>query len=282
MDDAITRLRAAYDPAPELEWARLADRLHARLEYEVTSHALERHLPPPPARVLDAGGGPGRYTIDLATKGYTVTLLDLSPALLDYARARIAEADPRVAANVQAVVEGSIADLSAFGDGEFDAVLCLGGVISHLTDRGPRRQTLGELRRVAKPGAPLFISAMNRLSGYRGAVQWLDQFDRIFPPDDGFSELLNGAKVYEFLPEEFASELAEAGLATETVYGSTGIAAHLSESSLEALRRSPERWRRWHAAFLATCDHPSIVGLSPHLLAVCRARQAPGVQIRHT
>ncbi len=174
-------------------------------------------------------------------------------------------------------MEGSIADLSAFGDGEFDAVLCLGGVLSHLTDRAPRRRALGELRRVARPDAPLFVSAMNRLSGYRGAVQWLDDFDRIFPTDDGYSELLNGATVYEYLPEEFATELAEAGLHVETVYGSTGIAAHLSESSFEALRRDPEQWRRWHLAFLATCDHPSIVGLSPHLLAVCHRHRSSGL-----
>ena len=270
MDEATTRTRAAYDRAPETEWVRLTERLHARLEYEVTTHALRRHLPPPPAWLLDAGGGSGRYTIDLAAQGYLVTLLDLSPALLDFARARIAEAGPRVEEHVQRVIEGSIADLSVFSDAEFDSVVCLGGVISHLTDRGVRRQALGELRRVAKPGALILVSAMNRLSGYRGAVQWLDEFDRIFPPGDGYSELLNGARVYEFLPEEFASELAAAGLTAETVYGSTGIAAHLSESSLDTLRRSPERWQRWHDAFIATCDHPSIVGLSPHLLAVCR------------
>lgn len=282
MDETTAKIRAAYDQAPELEWTRLTERLHARLEYEVTTYALGRHLPPTPARLLDAGGGPGHYTIDLAAQSYVVTLLDLSPALLDFARARIAEAGPTVAANVQAVVEGSLVDLSAFRDAEFDVVLCLGGVLSHLTDKGARRRALGELKRVAKPGAPLFISAMNRLSGYRGAVQWLDDFDRIFPTGNGYSELLNGARVYELWPEEFASELAEAGLTPETMYGSTGIAAHLPEAQLEALRRSPERWQRWHEAFLATCDHPSIVGLSPHLLAVCRPSKAPGVGIRHT
>jgi SAM-dependent methyltransferase len=269
MDGALARTRAAYDREPDLEWRRLTDRLHARLEYEVTTHALARHLPPAPARLLDAGGGPGRYTIDLAAQGYALTLLDLSPALLAFAHERIAEAGPLVVANVEAIVEGTIVDLSRFGTAEFDAVICLGGVLSHVTDRQQRQRALGELRRVAKPGAPLLISAMNRLSGYRGAVQWLDQFDQIFPAGDGYGELsMNGARVYEFLPEEFASELTEAGLPHEKTYGSAGVAAHLSEASLEALRQSPERWRRWHEAFLATCDHPSIVGLSPHLLAV--------------
>lgn len=52
MDKAAARDRTADDRAPELEWERLtAGTLHARLEYEVTTHALGRHLPPPPARV---------------------------------------------------------------------------------------------------------------------------------------------------------------------------------------------------------------------------------------
>jgi SAM-dependent methyltransferase len=276
MGEADARTRAAYDRTPDLEWARLTKSLHARFEHEVTTHACGRHLPPAPARLLDAGGGPGRYTIDLASQGYLVTLVDLNPAYLEFARGRIAEAGSTVQRNVEAVLEASIADLSILSDEEYDAVLCLGGVLSYLTDQPSRRKALGELRRVAKPGAPVFVSAMNRLSGYRGAVQWPDAFDRIFPSDDGLGLLEDGTPVRELAPEEFVSELAEAGLAPERVYGSAGIAAHLPEASLVTVRQSPERWRRWHAAFLATCDHPSIVGLSPHLLAVAHRPMSAG------
>ena len=93
-------------------------------------HALQRHLPAVtpdrPCHVLDAGGGPGRYTLALAARGYTVSLFDLSPALLALARQRIAESDLAVRERISAVVEGSITDLSRFGDEQFDAVLCLG------------------------------------------------------------------------------------------------------------------------------------------------------------
>ena len=50
-----------------------------RTEFAVTLRALDEHLPPPPAHILDCGGGPGRYAIALAQRGYTVTLFDLSP-----------------------------------------------------------------------------------------------------------------------------------------------------------------------------------------------------------
>ena len=42
--------------------------------------------------VLDAGGGPGRYTLELARLGYDVVLLDLTPELLGIAKNQIEKA----------------------------------------------------------------------------------------------------------------------------------------------------------------------------------------------
>src|SRR5678816_319574 len=94
MTDTLAQVRAAYELHPEREWQRLEGGAQARLEYLITTHALQQHLPAPePAcHVLDAGGGPGRYTLALAARGYVMTLLDLSPALLGFARQQIAHA----------------------------------------------------------------------------------------------------------------------------------------------------------------------------------------------
>src|SRR5215472_12815702 len=67
--------------------------------YVMHQHLLE-HLPPPPAPVLDVGGGAGHQSFPLAQAGYDVTLLDSSPAMLDKARERL----PRLSAEVQARV----------------------------------------------------------------------------------------------------------------------------------------------------------------------------------
>ncbi len=83
------RVRAAveafYDRDAEHEWER-GDR--HRTEFAVTLRALAEHLPPPPARILDCGGGPGRFSIELARQGYDVTLFDLSAGNLALARAK--------------------------------------------------------------------------------------------------------------------------------------------------------------------------------------------------
>ncbi len=273
MRDELDGVRASYDADPAREWGRLEGGVSARLEYLITRHALARHLPPPDAGapVLDVGGGPGRYALALAAAGYPVTLLDLSPALLALARSRIAEASPDVRDKMRAVVEGSVTDLSAFPAAAFRAVVCVGGVVSHLPEATDRRRALRELRRVLHPDGVLFVSAFNRLAGFRAAVQWPAAWPQLIP------HLLRGGRVpmgpsgiptYAYDPEEFVAELAAAGLAVRALYGCQGLGAHLPEGQMLALMADAARWAPWREVLLATCDHPAIVGVSSHLLAV--------------
>jgi SAM-dependent methyltransferase len=276
MDDHLARVRRTYARDPEREWARLETGAQNRLEYTVTTYALERDLPPPglACRVLDAGGGPGRYSIFLAERGFRVTLLDLTPALLDLARRRIDEAGAGVRTNVEAIVEGSITDLSAFANDSFDAVLCLGGPLSHLIGPAQRQRALGELRRVARPGAPLFISGLSYIGAFRAVVQWwpdaqtIQIFHRL--REHRTLDADDDAPWYFFYPEEFVALLADAGLAVERLYGAEGIGAHLQEERLLALMADPEVWPAWRSVLCTTADHPSVVGVARSLLAVAR------------
>ena len=49
-----------------------------RLELVRTLELLDQVLPPPPARVLDVGGGPGPYATRLARAGYEVRLRSIT------------------------------------------------------------------------------------------------------------------------------------------------------------------------------------------------------------
>lgn len=55
------------------------------LELVRTHDILQRHLPPPPATVLDVGGGSGVYACWLASLGYTVHLVDAVPLHVEQA-----------------------------------------------------------------------------------------------------------------------------------------------------------------------------------------------------
>ncbi|HLK56129.1 MAG TPA: hypothetical protein VKU00_06180, partial [Chthonomonadaceae bacterium] len=79
-------------PMPEIvghynegrEQQRLASGI-GRLEYARTQELLQRCLPPPPATVLDIGGGAGVYSFWLAELGYSVHLVDAMPLHIEQA-----------------------------------------------------------------------------------------------------------------------------------------------------------------------------------------------------
>jgi len=74
-----------YNKTAEYEWERLQQDPYHQVEFIVTMHFLEKYLPKK-GLILDAGGGPGRYTIELAKRGYNIILLDLIPKMLEIAK----------------------------------------------------------------------------------------------------------------------------------------------------------------------------------------------------
>jgi SAM-dependent methyltransferase len=99
---------ATYDRSPDHGAATASQRA-------AWSAALVRLLPPPPAKVLDAGAGTGFLSLLAARLGYQVTALDLSPGML----ARLRENAERDGLDVVAV-EGGADEPPA---GPFDAVI---------------------------------------------------------------------------------------------------------------------------------------------------------------
>jgi SAM-dependent methyltransferase len=102
----------AFDEAPDHGLADPATRTAWR-------ELLLAHLPPAPARVADLGCGTGTLSVLLAEEGYDVRGLDLSPEMVDRARAKAAAAAPGLPVCF-AVGDASEPDLPA---GAFDVVL---------------------------------------------------------------------------------------------------------------------------------------------------------------
>jgi S-adenosylmethionine-dependent methyltransferase len=125
-------------------WASLADRFadeaYATVKGYVRTYVMHQqlleHLPPPPAPVLDVGGGAGHQSFRLAQAGYDVTLLDSSPAMLDKARQRLARMPAEARRRVTLVeADGENAEAAVHGQ-RFAAVLCH-GVLGYLDDPEP-------------------------------------------------------------------------------------------------------------------------------------------------
>ena len=92
------------------------------LEFARTTMLLDRYLPGPASDVIDVGGGPGRYALWLAARGYRVHLVD--PAPLHVEQARLASGSHPGGALASAEI-GDARTLR-FPDDSADAVLLLG------------------------------------------------------------------------------------------------------------------------------------------------------------
>lgn len=262
--------RSYYDSDPEAEWERLETDPVGRLEFESTVAELRERLPAE-GRVLDAGGGPGRYSDWLAEQGYEPVHCDLSGELTRYARTTAGPALPTAQADVRAL---------PYEPGSFDGVCCLGGVLSHVVDADERAAALAELRRVARPGAPVFVSVIGLLSALRYQLKHaLGEHDALLThlaaTGDYTAEAVaehaggNGwAECHFFRVEELETELRAAGFTIERSVGLEGIASLLhdelsgaSEASLDSVRAVVDATRR----------EPPVADVSEHFLTVARA-----------
>ena len=162
-------------------WAGLAERFvdgaYASVKGYVRTYVMHQHLldhlAPPPAPVLDVGGGAGNQSFPLAQAGYDVTVLDSSPAMLDKARERL-ERLPAGARGRVTLLEGDGEKAEEAVDGRrFAAVLCH-GVLGYLERPEPM---VAELCRCADDGGIVSIMTGNaKVGAVRPALErrWED------------------------------------------------------------------------------------------------------------
>lgn len=152
------------------EWERL-DNTEGRLELDLCMPIIKNHLSEN-STVLDLGGGPGRYTIELAKSGHILHLADLSQTLLDQAKNRI---DELKLENVRSITQVNATDLSSYDDCSFDAVL-LFGPLYHLTNEAERISCVKEANRVLKENGLVFVSFIPYLTGAIGVAERMFHF----------------------------------------------------------------------------------------------------------
>jgi SAM-dependent methyltransferase len=157
-----------------------------------------------------------------------------------------------------------------------DVVLLL-GPLYHLAEPADRARALAEAARVLAPGGLLFAAAITRwayaLYGLMRDLLADPAFQRIVdasvaegvhrPGQEGFF-----TNAYFHRPEELRAELRDAGFVVEGCYGLEGPCGMLPDFD--------ERWsdpaRRAGMIRIAEMveSEPSLLGMSPHILAVAR------------
>lgn len=244
------------------------------LELQRIQELIERFFPPPPAVVLDVGGGPGVYACWLAQRGYQVHLVDAVSLHIEQAR-QASEAQPSQPIASLAVGDARRLD---FASDSADAVL-LHGPLYHLTERCDRIAAVRESARVLRPGGALLAVGVSRYaSTLVGLVNWwiedpayLRMIERElrdgqhFPPPD-WPGLFTTA--YFHGPGELAAELQEAGLIHEGTLAVQGPGWMVPDFE-EKWANEHQREAILHVVRLLE-NEAGALAMTPHLLAIGR------------
>lgn len=237
-----------------------------RLEFLRTQELLDRHLPSPPASIVDIGGGAGIHALPLQVMGHNVTLID--PVELHVQQAKEA-----------GLVDARTGDARQlqFEDGEFDVALLL-GPLYHLTEKSERVRALTEARRVTRSGGLLAAACISRFaSTYDGLVlRYVNDpnFERIVEDDLALGQHRNPDRrsgwfttAYLHRPEEIVEEVAAGGWTGVSVVAVEGPGTF---ADAQFWLEDSERQEVLLRTIRRVESEASILGASPHLLAIAR------------
>jgi SAM-dependent methyltransferase len=175
---------APFDADAELDWGqpefarRLLqehlDQSHdgaSRRKTVIARHIrrLKRLLPAAPARILDAGCGPGLYAVALTGLGHHVTGVDVSGPALRYARELVRDAHPRGTAHF---VRADLRDVD-LAPGAFDAALLVYFVLEAFP-RAEQPKVLARIATALEPGGVLIAEMRVRPQQPPGRLDWWD------------------------------------------------------------------------------------------------------------
>ena len=118
------------------------------VECDLVELALSRYGSKGPAHLLDVGCGTGGHAVELARRGHRVTGVDLSPHMIEIARAKAADKP-----NAE-FIDWHVADARSFSvSRQFDAAIMMFAVLGYLNSNQDVLAALSNIRRHLRPGA---------------------------------------------------------------------------------------------------------------------------------
>lgn len=262
-------IKQYYDAAPQEEWARLEQN---PWEFRINCVWFDRYIQPG-ERVLDLGGGPGRYSIHLAKRGAEVTLVDLSDGNVELVREKAREEGVMIEAR-----QGDALDAASLPEGPFDHVLCM-GPLYHLLAREERLKAIENCLARLRPGGKLYAAFISIYSDMIYRLGRLDSWPEGILGIDGseaerkyYAALRAGGeyagdaftRAYFTNPEQILRHFEGFPLRQLHLLGSEGLlAARQGWFTLNEEQR--EAWLRLS---LDVCEKPEFLSWSEHLLYI--------------
>jgi S-adenosylmethionine-dependent methyltransferase len=269
MTDDVSDIVAFYNSALESEQSRLE---RHQLEHDLTWRYLNRYLPSEGA-ILEVGAATGRYTLELAKRGYALTAVDLSAVLIEKCRKGIL--DQGLERQVRFIVADA-RNLSEVAGKGFDAVLLM-GPLYHLVVDADRKMALKESFDRLREGGVIFSSFISRF-GIMGDLlknvpDWIGNQAEVRSvleegksPDD-FPR--GGFRGYFAQPSEIAPLHEEIGFDTLVL---AGVEPAISADDESYNRLQGKQRGQWLDLLHTISTERSILGASRHLLYIGQKR----------
>ena len=267
------QIRAFYDAYGEREWERFDLSPANRVNFYLHCRYLEQYIHAGD-HVLDVGAGPGRFTIELAKLGATVTVADISPRQLELNRSKVRAAGYE--ASVVDRVPVDVADLSRFPPGRFDAVVCYGGPLSYVFEQAD--DALSELLRVTKRGGYVLLSVMSLAGTLRRFLRealdlarnhGAEVLQEVFATGDQTGSLADGHRFHYYRWAEL-KRLLRRHPCTITAATAANFLAVRNEEALQEIMADTDLWSAFLQWEVAVCQEPGALDGGTHIIAVVR------------
>ncbi len=263
----IDIVKEYYNSNVETEWQRLEENPY---EFIINTHFMDKYIKPGD-KVLDVGGGPGRYSLYFAKKGCDVTLVDLSDENIKFAIAKANEQNLKINAHA-----ANACDLENIVHDQFNHVMLM-GPLYHLLEDADRRNVVDSCLRLLKQDGIFYASF---ISAYAGIIYLLREepemievpkhildftcFEKDLPfSGDAFTKA-RFERIWDVVPfmDEFCLEKLH-------LIGSESI---LSPFRNQVLSQSKQVFNKLTDLAIKVCEREDLLSYSEHLLYIGRKK----------
>ena len=245
------------------EDGRLRSR-YGMVEFLTTMRYIERYLKPG-MQVLEIGAGTGRYSHDLARKGYGVDAVELVPHNIEIFRANTL---PEEKVTVR---QGNAMDLSFISGDSYDITLLLGPMY-HLYTVADQKKALSEAIRVTKPGGVIFAAycgndaTMVQYCFGRGMLK-LERYQQLVDFET-FKASSDPAELFQLYRKEDIDSLMADFPVKRLHYVGTDMATNYMRQTIAEM--DEELYGLYLKYHFTICERADMVGTSHHFLDVFR------------
>ncbi|MBW3013220.1 methyltransferase domain-containing protein [Candidatus Woesearchaeota archaeon] len=237
-------------------------KLYAALE----DAKIIKYLPKKKGRILDAGGGTGKFAIQFAKKGHDVVLTDISSGMLGVAEKNIKKL--RLGNKVKALWQ-DITNMKSLQSNSFDFVVSLGDPVSYCMKEN---KAIKELARVAKKGAYVMITVDSYFS-MLGRLISQQRFSMISKMErTGNTVYPFNYPEHNFKPDELRKLFEKNGLKVIEIFSIGNLINRADRKKMNKILSNKKNFKKMVDLELKYSTEPSIVGFGGHIGIVGRKK----------